>query len=220
MDQLSLCTAPIELFADDGPSCGKTASGFFIRRDEKNVFFATNWHVVTGRDPTRPNLAPLGVKLPCVARLKLHTLVKNKPGMLSLVHKSECRVKLNNADGEQPEWLNIPTMREKADVVVLMLDRAELDENVIYTTIADCQLSPEYQEAVMDDVFVVGYPSGLSGGDGVLPLYKRGSIASEPAIDQQRLPRFLINCRTAEGMSGSPVICSHSGIWSPDEILE
>lgn len=62
----------------------------------------------------------------------------------------------------------------------------------------------------MDDIFVIGYPLGLSSGDGVLPIYKRGSIASEPAVDPMK---FLIDARTYSGMSGSPAVCSHSGVW-------
>ena len=30
------------------------------------------------------------------------------------------------------------------------------------------------------------------------------------------LPRLLIDCRTYMGMSGSPVVVAHRGIWSPD----
>ena len=68
----------------------------------------------------------------------------------------------------------------------------------------------------MDDVFVIGYPWGLSGSGGALPIYKRGSIASEPAIDYLGLPRFLIDCRTSAAMSGSPVLVEHSGVWNPN----
>lgn len=71
---------------------------------------------------------------------------------------------------------------------------------------------PGYAPAVMDDVFVVGYPWGLSGGTKALPLFKRGSIASEPTIEIDGLPKFLIDCRTASGMSGSPVIGQRHGV--------
>jgi hypothetical protein len=54
------------------------------------------------------------------------------------------------------------------------------------------------------DVFVLGYPLGLSGG-GRFPLWKRGSIASEPDVDIDDLPKMYIDTATREGMSGAPV---------------
>jgi hypothetical protein len=60
------------------------------------------------------------------------------------------------------------------------------------------------------DVFVLGYPLGK--GFSALPVWKRGSIASEPAIiaDQQRF--VLIDSASRPGMSGSPVIRRSWGI--------
>ena len=68
-------------------------------------------------------------------------------------------------------------------------------------------------------MFVIGYPLGLSGSSSdrdAMPIYKRGSIASEPLLDYDERPCLLIDCRTFSGMSGSPVVVAHSGIWMPD----
>ena len=78
---------------------------------------------------------------------------------------------------------------------------------------------PNYRPDAMDNVFVIGYPWGISATierGGGIPLYKRGSIASDPIIDYRRLPSLLIDCRTTTAMSGSPVIASHSGVWMPE----
>jgi hypothetical protein len=37
-------------------------------------------------------------------------------------------------------------------------------------------------------------------------IWVRGTIASEPGIDYDDLPRFLVDARTRVGQSGSPVI--------------
>ena len=58
--------------------------------------------------------------------------------------------------------------------------------------------------------------SGSRSERGAIPIYKRGSIASEPLLDYDGRPRVLIDCRTYSGMSGSPVVVSHSGIWMPE----
>ena len=41
-------------------------------------------------------------------------------------------------------------------------------------------------------------------------MWSTGFVASEPDIDHGGRPIFLIDCRTREGQSGSPVIISRS----------
>jgi hypothetical protein len=60
------------------------------------------------------------------------------------------------------------------------------------------------------EVFVLGYPRGLVH-TGVFPIWKRGSIASEPqasvSLDGHEYKEmFYVDALTKEGMSGSPVI--------------
>jgi hypothetical protein len=59
------------------------------------------------------------------------------------------------------------------------------------------------------DVFIVGYPDGLVTGP-LLPLWMRGTIASEPAMglegDGNFFPAMLIDARTRRGSSGSAVM--------------
>ena len=59
-------------------------------------------------------------------------------------------------------------------------------------------------------VFVLGFPVGLH--DGVFPIWKRASIASEPRIDEGDLPKILIHTATREGMSGAPVFVIQRGV--------
>jgi hypothetical protein len=56
---------------------------------------------------------------------------------------------------------------------------------------------------------VVGFPFGLTGGG--LAVWVRGFIASEPDLDHDDLPRFLIDSRTRPGQSGSPVVYYQEG---------
>jgi hypothetical protein len=53
------------------------------------------------------------------------------------------------------------------------------------------------------DVYVLGYPFAPSGA--ALPIWKRGSIASEPHLDTGS-GVFLIDSASRPGMSGSAVI--------------
>jgi hypothetical protein len=55
-------------------------------------------------------------------------------------------------------------------------------------------------------VFILGYPRGLTK-QGILPIWKRATIASEPLIDLEGgVPAMLVDSVTREGMSGSPVL--------------
>lgn len=209
---LSLTTFPIDVLDINGTVCGK-ATGFFYSKNESDIFIITNWHVVTGRKPHKPTESKNGA-IPCTLRCKLHKKVADNA--IQLNQKMQLDITINTQDGNKPEWLEHPFHKFKADVVVVKIKNDKEKEQLAFNLLSDCNdFTPEYEYRVMDDVFVLGYPWGLSGGNTVLPLYKRGSIASEPIVSYLNLPRFLIDCRTAEGMSGGPVIVSHRGLWSP-----
>ncbi|WP_134681317.1 hypothetical protein [Paracoccus ravus] len=61
-----------------------------------------------------------------------------------------------------------------------------------------------------DAISVVGFPFGIKAG-GVYPVWATGFIASEPIIDFNNLPIQLIDCRSRQGQSGSPVLAYRSG---------
>ena len=214
---LSLTTAPFETFTGTGAPLGR-ATSFFYKRDDDWLFLVTNWHVVSGRDPANPRSSPTGA-VPTRARLTLHKRIDGVAIRRS--QKVTRKIDLNNESGEGPKWLEHPNHRSKIDVVVLKIaNDEEFKKQVACHFISEAgkeALDPSYEERVTDDVFVIGYPWGLTGGDRVLPLYKRGSIASEPIVNPTK---FLIDCRTSKSMSGSPVICSHSGLWSPSGTMD
>jgi hypothetical protein len=56
------------------------------------------------------------------------------------------------------------------------------------------------------EVFILGYPLGLAS-QGVIPIWKRGSLASEPLFNiNGNIPIVYVDALTREGMSGSPVV--------------
>ncbi|MCH8223614.1 MAG: trypsin-like peptidase domain-containing protein, partial [Chloroflexi bacterium] len=62
---------------------------------------------------------------------------------------------------------------------------------------------------VGSDLFIVGFPFGFGAGD-YFPIWKRGTIASEPLFEPDGLPRFYIDSSTKPGMSGAPVFATES----------
>ena len=133
---------------------------------------------------------------------------------------AEVDIGLNANDGNEPTWKEHPLHRHRLDVVAIDVEDTFFKDRHVFNAVNDGRRFVEdFVGSVTDDVFVVGYPLGLSGSRsqrGAMPIYKRGSIASEPSLNYDGRPCLLIDCRTYSGMSGSPVVVSHSGIWMPD----
>jgi hypothetical protein len=103
-----------------------------------------------------------------------------------------------------PQWLEHPRLGRRMDVVALPL-RVPSEDDALYLPWTP---KPSSELWVTEDVSIVGYPYGLNSNN--LPIWVRGTVASEPAllyvIDDQPLPLFLVDARTRKGQSGAPVI--------------
>jgi len=101
-----------------------------------------------------------------------------------------------------PDWYEHPVHGSSVDAVAIPV--TSLDQRVrIYPAnklaLDDIPFSPGM------DVFVLGYPRAMTGG-GYLPVWKRGSLAAEPDVEIDALPKTLIDTATREGISGALVI--------------
>lgn len=88
------------------------------------------------------------------------------------------------------------------DVAVLPIQDIP-DDCIIYDAVRPDETS-NMAFMVGMDVFILGFPKGLAK-QGIVPVWKRGSVASEPALHVDSLPLFLVDTATRQGMSGSPV---------------
>jgi Trypsin-like peptidase domain len=215
MDAYSRSVAQIELFGTCKGApvpCG-LGTGFFFKRDDE-LFLITNWHVVTGVDPT--SMTPIDDgPLPEVLLLHYKQSVdaNGRPvpaAGATVIGSFPIRRDLYKAGAAT--WYEHST-RQNVDVVGLKLLPLELGEfaNIPINEVAS--ETPQLQAAVGMDCFVLGYPEGMIG-PGRTPIWKRGSIASEPIYNYRDKPGFLIDTATRNGMSGSPVVARHSGILS------
>lgn len=170
-----------------------TSTGFCIVAKSK-TYLITNRHVVTGRDSdTGQVLSPTG------AVPEEFLITHHGAGRLGTwVIKSE---KLYDAD-QKPRWVGHP-FGGNIDVIALPLNNLGSDVAIYPLDLALANTDVRVQVAM--PVSIVGFPLGLSIG-GAWPIWKTGHVASDPDIDHDGKPVFLIDATTRGGMSGSPVI--------------
>ncbi len=112
---------------------------------------------------------------------------------------------------EKPKWFVHPTHDYNVDVIAIpFANRCEIPPLVRIFPINEYEFDNDFEIEVSDDVFILGYPFDLTGGK-ELPIWKRGTISTEPILDLDNLPKFLVDTATRSGMSGSPVIMQRNG---------
>jgi hypothetical protein len=201
VDEISGATVRLDLYSGDNMM--GVATGFMYRRNEE-TYLVTNWHVMTGRNSSRPQEARDGNFATSAEVFFLKKVGDN------LVDTRQCvsqRVDLNDTNGVGLGWYHHPLLKNLCDLAIMPLvppmDAAFLHLN-------DARFIDRFILHVSDGVFVLGFPWGLGGSSDFLPVWKSGSVASIPGLDYDGKPRFLIDCRTHKGMSGGPVICHHT----------
>lgn len=174
------------------------ATGFFIRV-RTAILLVTNWHVVTGINPAEPT----SMRAPAPHLLKA-TLV-GKDGMVT-----ELSLPLYNSD-LTPRWEEHPD-GSGVDLAIYALPLG-LEAYFDFVDIHSAEDAVDIKETVAKDVFIIGYPFSrdeMEEGFGkkspyYLPVWKRGTIASEPAVQFEKR-RLLIDSLSRPGMSGSPIV--------------
>lgn len=109
-------------------------------------------------------------------------------------------------DSGLPLWFEHPVRKGEVDVVALPLTEVAGVDTHDYDPWAATQVAI----ATTEPLNIVGFPFGMTGG-GSLAIWVRGFVATEVAIDFDGLPCFLVDSRTRQGQSGSPVIFYSGG---------
>lgn len=117
-------------------------------------------------------------------------------------------------DDDNPSWLIHPTHdRLPIDIVAIPLGTGKLGGKIELLPIN--KMAPgKLWISIGMEVFILGYPFG--GAPPAFPIWKRGSIASEPDLVRLNKPYYLVDTASRPGMSGSPTILRS---WS-NHILE
>lgn len=158
----------------------------------------TNRHNVTGRDQNTGKPISATGGLP-----NQLTILHNKAGQLGQwIGRTEPLFA-----GDLPRWHEHPTLGAKADFVALPL--TELQDVACHPHDV-ANVGPDIFVGPSDAVSVIGFPFGMTAG-GAFGVWATGHLASEPLVNFLDLPIQLIDCRTRQGQSGSPVIAYRSG---------
>jgi hypothetical protein len=191
----------VTTYAGDIPL--ETATAFFVngqRDGQLRRALVTNWHVLSGRNPMSPgSIRHRKGGLPDNIRFGLHH-PQSQPGVLTM---EEVTVALYDDSGKAT-WSQHPTRGRDVDIGVLEFSSEVTGAfNIEGVNV----IAGAYDMAIDlgSDAFIIGYPYGFSPF-AQTPIWKRGSIASEPHIGIGDNDRVLLDATTRQGMSGSPVV--------------
>jgi hypothetical protein len=199
INPLSTTSLSLKILHDD--TALGTATGFVLEKNNKR-YLVTNRHVVLacGQDPSPENVGGWI----CANRLAiLHYQIVSQGMSWFWVTED-----LLGALGK-PRWLEHPTLHGNADLIALPLAHTE---NVQFYPLnlelrkSDIVVSPG------DPVSIVGFPFGMAQDAG-LPIWKTGTVASDPDVNFSGRPMFIVDTTSRQGMSGSPVYAVRTGAY-------
>ena len=185
----------------------------FVYHHRESTHIVTNWHNVAGRNPkTKDTLSDVG-NVP--DNILMGIPIVQNPNQQPIMLRRKWKI-LNLYEDENktiPIWFQHPVHNESVDVVTIPI--AEIDTTALMHSKDPALNLEDIRPYPGLDVFVLGFPRGMGGG-AHFPIWKRGTIATEPDINIDNLPKLYIDTATREGMSGSPVYAQEVGYWIPE----
>lgn len=198
---------------------GHSKATAFLWRRHKELFVVTNAHNLAGWDYVRSKALSKQGWLP--NKLSVPICTRRPLGGGAFEREMHLVALDLREDDGAPRWYVHPEHREAVDVAVLpflpaqMVTPTSIAQDWATLPINDGPRYSSFDIDAGDDAFVLGFPKGLDGGAG-FPIWKRASIASEPGLLLDGLPKVLVDTATRQGMSGSPVIAVKRGYFEAD----
>ena len=200
ISSLSMCCTLVEHLSNDGASSVVShGSGAFWRHGD-DVYLLTARHVLSGRSPFDDTvLSSLGYIPERIAVYIARQTVEHR----------WVRTRVDIILSEAGSWLEDPEFSTlRTDIAALRVAGDPQQQINCMNDHAD--IFGELFTHVGMDCAVVGYPTTSFGGL-MTPIWRRGTIASEPALPVDGKPMFLLDASTSPGFSGSPVFRRHFG---------
>ena len=169
------------------------ATCFAYRKSDK-TYLVSNWHVFSGINSETGHHMHNSACSP--SHIRVYFPHKQ---YLSLAIPVEFELG-DPMDSNSWKWVE----HKKGSAIDVGLLEIEVPDNINLITVDFHDQDKHSIMTVGADIFVCGFPIGIGLTD-TGAIWKRGSIASEPFVGHQGLPRFLVDTATREGMSGAPV---------------
>ena len=208
LEPASIMTTPVLLYNRERQVSQGT--GFFFANTTGNdvpdtVFLVTNYHVVTGHPPGSGN-APNGDRI--------RFMVHDDPSDVSSIRVIELGLYEPNGT---PRWV-ASVGHPEADVVLIPLPPAVYETNRLKLRVfTEAHTRGDIRIRPTSGATLLGYPYGFFDQKHYLPIWKTGHIASEPSVDFDGKPLFLVDVSAFPGMSGSPVLAVANGIYEAED---
>ncbi len=201
MEEPSFITTPVKLFKLG--ELVSTGTGFFVGHKYGSkgiIFLVTNYHVITGNSP-QDGKTPIGDNI----EIFMHE---------SKSHPGKVRSLLIPLYDERmiPLWIQSKDDKE-ADLAIIPLEIDMLKGLKEFFAINQNWSTNELKVSVSSKVSVIGYPYNFRDEVNFLPIWKTGSIASEPSTSFNGKDLIIIDISAFPGMSGAPVFANANGSY-------
>jgi hypothetical protein len=208
LDHLSLCTTRAVLRQDEQQLGTGTAFIYEVSTgppaSDKVLCLVTAYHMLTTHEPGdgQPNQGNF-------IDFWIH-LSPDRPAMQKV-----CTLPLYTKGG-QPVWLQSRTC-EQADIAMLPIPIRFFEGVHDLKCLSASWIESKLKLSVASTVVVIGYPYAFRDVLNGLPVWKTGTIASEPYVDFMGQPVFLVDVAGFRGMSGAPVVALATGSWESED---
>jgi hypothetical protein len=208
LEPASLMTTPVLLY--DQTREVSQGTGFFFASTKADgqpgaVFLVTNYHVVTGRQPQTSD-PPMGDRIRFLVHDDPSDVASIRVAELPLYDRTGAPVWIASRDHPDADLVLVPVPPDVYDTLRMRL--------LVFTeahTRGDIRIRPT------SGATLLGYPYGFFDQKHYLPVWKTGHIASEPSVDFDGKPMFLVDVSAFPGMSGSPVLAVANGIYEAED---
>lgn len=194
---LSICSVMLEMcFGDQILAKG---TGWFWRLPD-GIALVTAWHNLSGLHHTVRK--PLSRSGGMPDRIRYHYVATNP----QTFQNAEVPLYLDD-ERTQPRWFVHPVCGSYYDMAFIGLHIQGAGVACVNDTVSvlTAAARPGY------DVFAIGFPQGIQLMN-VFPVWKRGSIASDPDLPVEGHPKFYVDMAGRGGLSGAPVYRSQQGV--------
>jgi hypothetical protein len=206
IEHISMITTPVLLLKGDSTVSQGTGFYFALQDTAKPgtiLFLVTNYHVLTGSAPDEKK-PPIGDNIV----FYFHRDDKNTGELKTIRFPLFTRQ-------HDPIWIASKSHPE-ADVTIIPLLSGLYEDCKVFCITEDWTKAP-IKLRPTSTVTLVGYPYGYADTVNALPIWKTGNIASEPKIDFDGKPLFVVDVSAFPGMSGSPTFAVSYGTFEMEQ---